>query len=479
MPPVETSVADIAVDSKRVICIRVESSQHIVATIEGKTLRRCLKHDGAPETVAFYPMQYANRLSTLRHYDYSSQCLSNACMEDLDSRESDRLRELIRKGNEKELDDLDDEALYKALGIASEATGTLRPTVTGLLLIGKAQRLQELLPTARATLQVLRGTKLIINEHSARPILETMENFEKNFRYYNTEDEFQHGLLRVGVPAFSPIAFREALVNAFCHRDYAILGDVRLVINDEELMISSHGGFIEGVGVHNILTVEPMGRNPSLALALKRIGLAEKSGRGIDRIFEGSINYGRPWPDYSGSSSQYVKVSILRAKPDMAFHALLERCNSTHSSPLSISALMILSALKEYRRLNIAKLAVMIQITENRVRSVVERLVEMGLVEATGSGNTRDYILSRDVYVYENNLAAYEKQLKSSVCINEEMILQYAEEHEGTFTSNEVAEFLGIERTRVTRIINLLVKEEKLKKLGNRRGARYYLASLE
>jgi len=43
------------------------------------------------------------------------------------------------------------------------------------------------------------------------------------------------------------------------------------------MTISSPGGFIEGVSWNNLLTVEPHGRNPALADALKRIGLAEES----------------------------------------------------------------------------------------------------------------------------------------------------------------------------------------------------------
>ena len=84
------------------------------------------------------------------------------------------------------------------------------------------------------------------------------------------------------------------MINAFCHRDYTMLGTVRVLIDDEGMTISSPGGFIDGVTLENLLTVEPHGKNPALADALKRIGLAEKTGRGIDRIYEGSIIYGRP-----------------------------------------------------------------------------------------------------------------------------------------------------------------------------------------
>ena len=38
--------------------------------------------------------------------------------------------------------------------------------------------------------------------------------------------------------------------------------------------------------------------------------LAEKTGRGIDRIYEGSIIFGRPWPDYTDSTSRTVKLFI-------------------------------------------------------------------------------------------------------------------------------------------------------------------------
>lgn len=117
-----------------------------------------------------------------------------------------------------------------------------------------------------------------------------LELFETNFDAWNPEHEMEEGLLRISAPEFSKRAFREALVNAFCHRDYTILGSVRVAIDDDGLTISNPGGFIEGVSIENLLTVEPHGRNKALADALKRIGLAEKTGRGIDRIFEGLIH---------------------------------------------------------------------------------------------------------------------------------------------------------------------------------------------
>lgn len=72
-----------------------------------------------------------------------------------------------------------------------------------------------------------------------------------------------------------------------------IIGTVRILIEHEGMTISSFGGLVEGVAEDNLLTVEPHGENPVLADVLRRIGLAEKTGRGIDIIYEEFIIYGR------------------------------------------------------------------------------------------------------------------------------------------------------------------------------------------
>ena len=161
------------------------------------------------------------------------------------------------------------------------------------------------------------------------------------------------------MPEFDKAAFREGLINAFCHRDYTMLGTVRVLIDDEGMTISSPGGFIDGVTLENLLTVEPHGKNPALADALKRIGLAEKTGRGIDRIYEGSIIYGRPWPDYSETTSTNVRLFIQRAKADDAFTKFIADEQNRLGKPLSIYALMILSLLKNEKRLTIERIAKM------------------------------------------------------------------------------------------------------------------------
>jgi ATP-dependent DNA helicase RecG len=119
-------------------------------------------------------------------------------------------------------------------------------------------------------------------------LLQTFQEVEQLFRARVSEKEIQVGLFRVPVPNFDRRAFREAFVNALVHRDYSRLGAVHVRLDNDGLSISNPGGFVEGITLQNLLVVAPRSRNPLLADVVKRIGLAERTGRGIDRIYAGT-----------------------------------------------------------------------------------------------------------------------------------------------------------------------------------------------
>lgn len=462
------------VNTLDVLKIIVPKSQAIIATADGKALKRRLKIDGTPENVPMYPYEFNTKLSELSLLDFSAQVILEANIEDLDSNERVRLREMIklRKG-ESSLLELSDEELDKALRLVKEYEGKLRPTVAGLLLIGKENRIRELIPTAESCFQVLEGTQIRLNEHFFKPLLATFEIFEKNMKAWNPERELDYGLVRVAIPEFAEQAFREGLVNAFCHRDYSMLGPVRLAINDEGLTISNPGGFIEGVNLHNLLTVEPRGRNPVLADSLKRIGLAERTGRGIDRIFEGSIIYGRPQPDYSESTDQYVKLFIPRAAPDLAFAKMIFDEEKRLGRALPINSLLILSILQTQRRISLTELAHKIHISEPRTQASVERLIESGLVEAIGNEKSRSYMLSANVYKRQNNMIGYVRQATSNTLNYEELVKNLAIEQQGYISRNDIKHLLHLNDNQAYYLLRKLTEKGlfSLEKKG--RSAKY------
>ena len=459
-----------------VLQIQIPMSKTIIATSDGKIQRRRLKPDGSPENVPMYPYEIPGRLSSLSQLDYSAQILLGATMDDLDGNERDRLRNIIkyRKGD-KTLLELTDEELDKALQLVKEEAGVLYPTVTGMLLLGKEDRIAELLPTAKAVFQVLEGTKVRKNEQTSKPLLATFEMFEEYMKAWNPEREMEYGLFRVPIPEFSEAAYREGLVNAFCHRDYTVIQAVRVAIEDEGLTISSPGGFIEGVNLKNLLTVESHGRNPVLADALKRIGLAEKTGRGIDRIFEGSIVFGRPLPDYSETTSTYVKLFIQRAEPDLAFTKMISNEENRLGRSLPINSLLILSALQSQRRLTIAEIAEVTNIGEIRAKAVVEKLVEAGLVDASGNNKARFYILSSKVYKEQDNIVGYVRQTGFDAVKYEAWIMELIQKQGGKITRDNVVELLNVTPPQAYRLLKKMSDKGRIKLVGNGRSAYYEL----
>ena len=459
-----------------VLQIQIPMSKTIIATSDGKIQRRRLKPDGSPENVPMYPYEIPGRLSSLSQLDYSAQILLGATMDDLDGNERDRLRNIIkyRKGD-KTLLELTDEELDKALQLVKEEAGVLYPTVTGMLLLGKEDRIAELLPTAKAVFQVLEGTKVRKNEQTSKPLLATFEMFEEYMKAWNPEREMEYGLFRVPIPEFSKAAYREGLVNAFCHRDYTVIQAVRVAIEDEGLTISSPGGFIEGVNLKNLLTVEPHGRNSVLADALKRIGLAEKTGRGIDRIFEGSIVFGRPLPDYSETTSTYVKLFIQRAEPDLAFTKMISNEENRLGRSLPINSLLILSALQSQRRLTIAEIVEVTNIGEIRAKAVVEKLVEAGLVDASGNNKARFYILSSKVYKEQDNIVGYVRQTGIDAVKYEAWIMELIQKQGGKITRDNVVELLNVTPPQAYRLLKKMSDKGRIKLVGNGRSAYYEL----
>lgn len=474
VPPIAVR-AEIITEEKDILKIEIPRSRAIVSTSSGKILRRRLKMDGTPEVVPMYSYEIPSRLSELGLLDFSAQPLPGATMKDLDPNQRVRLRKIIqnRQGGEKTLLALPDDELDIALRLVTEVGGKLIPTVTGMLLIGKEERIQALMPTAKSTFQVLEGTAVRMNEDSTKPLLEVFENYEMYLKAWNPERETEYGLLRIPIPEFDWAAFREGLVNAFCHRDYTMIGEVRVLIDDEGLIISNPGGFIDGVNLKNLLTVEPHGRNPALADAMKRIGLAEKTGRGIDRIYEGSIIFGRPWPDYSESTSRTVKLFIQRAKADLPFAKLVADEQNRQGKPLSIYTLMILSLLKNERRCNIDRMIEITNLSENKVRSAVENMIEMGLVEASGNGKNRSYILGKKIYREINESIQYVRQTDIDSIRYPELVLKLARTQNGIITKQDICDLLKITPSQAYSLIKKLQKENKIYLLNGGKYTKY------
>ncbi|MDR3121157.1 MAG: putative DNA binding domain-containing protein [Clostridiales bacterium] len=474
-----------------IAAIHVSKSRTIAATSSGKLLRRRLKMDGTPENVPLYPFEITTRLSGLGLLDFSAQPVPDASYSDLDPVERARLRGVIQNQNgESALLELGDEELDQALQFATRHEGVPTPTLTGMLMIGRPSRLRALTPTAETAIQIMRGTEVKFNETLTLPLLAAYERIIAHVKAWNQETELTDGLYRISVPDFDQRALREAIVNAFCHRDYSILGRVRIQIGDEGLTISNPGGFVEGVSIGNLLAAEPHGRNPALANALKRIGLAERTGRGVDRIFEGSLRYGKPMPDYSASSNVLVSVFFPRSQPDRAFTRMVADEQARTGQPLSIVSLLILNFLKGCGRRSETAHTISkgVNVSAAIISSTLEPLTQSGLIEVSGSDRNRAYSLNLPRYREfaatgaEVGTHRRKKTERPESAVppkeqnHEDMVLRLAKK-QGYVTRADAASLLRLSPPQAFRILRRLALKGSLALSGKGRYARYVPAA--
>lgn len=478
-PSLAVVVTPLSIGGVPVAHIAVPKAQGEVATTAGVYLRRRIKPDGQPECVAMLPHDRASRVSSFGLVDASAQIVAGATLADLDPLERERLRQCVQQyGGDRVLLELDDEALDGALGLTARLSdGNRAPTLTGLLLVGKEGALRELVSTHEFAFQVLEREAVGFNEFRRFPLLKALDWLETNFRPYNPEREIQVGLFRVPVPKVDMGAFREAVANALVHRDYHRLGAVHVRLDDEGLTISNPGGLVDGVTLANLLTTEPRPRNRALADAMKRVGIVERSGRGVDKIYRGMLRFGRPEPDYRRTDVQNVVLKLATVDADEAFLKLvIEQERKQQGRELPIDTLIALAALRELKRLSTEELATHIQREPAQAKRTLEALVEMGLVQAHGNARGRSYTLTAGVYQAEGDKAAYTRQVGFSALQHEQLVLNYVRQH-GLIKRADVMELCRLTEGQAKELLKRLRDEGKLIMEGAGRGSAYILGA--
>jgi ATP-dependent DNA helicase RecG len=130
-------------------------------------------------------------------------------------------------------------------------------------------------------------------------------------------------------PLYPPLALREALANAICHRDYSIGGgSVGIAVYDDRLEVTSSGTLHFGLTVEDLFRPhESLPWNPLIARVLYRRGVIEQWGRGTLKIVELVQEAGMPTPeieDVAGSVTIRFRPARYLA-PQRVAHDLTDR----------------------------------------------------------------------------------------------------------------------------------------------------------
>ncbi|MDA0190852.1 MAG: ATPase, partial [Proteobacteria bacterium] len=212
---------------------------------------------------------------------------------------------------------------------------------------------------------------------------------------------------------------------------------------------------------------------------MKRIGIVERSGRGVDKIYRGMLRFGRPEPDYSRTDGNSVVLRLATVAADEVFLQLVvEQERRQNGTPLPIDGLIALAVLRDLKRLDSEELARHIQRDTARARRTLEQLLEVGLVEAHGNSRNRSYTLSADIYRAKGDKLAYTRQVGFNQVQHPEMVLNYIRQH-GRIQRNEVMALCRLSEGQAKALLQRLKDDGRLVQHGARRWAFYTLGERE
>lgn len=145
------------------------------------------------------------------------------------------------------------------------------------------------------------------------------------------------------VPEYPEFSWKEALLNAIAHRDYAVEGaGAEIWLFEDRMEVISPGGLLGDLTLDEVLSLRRVhrSRNPRLVRVLVDIGVARDQGEGIPRMFAEMEDAFLPRPEIE-ASPRNVSVT-LRNTPTLttADREFVARLGSTDVSDEEFRALL-------------------------------------------------------------------------------------------------------------------------------------------
>lgn len=475
-PPLTIDIEELCVPEGTILLVRVPKGP------PGKacgTTKGLFKVRVGKNCMAMGPEEYQRRQVAAGTLDWSARSAGGVNISDLDRTEIDRIRKLIQANKpESELAHLDDEALVRALGIVKDD----RVTNAGALCAGSEKALQTYFPQHEVIyLYQETDTEIKARLNLKRPIFAILAQLTETINARNPIKTLKQGLFHIQIPSFPEEVFREAILNALCHRNYLEPGSVYVRHTPREMVVSNPGGFPEGITPENILTAEPKQRNRLLAEIFEKVGLVDRAGTGRRRIFIPSLAFGKKIPIYE-ADEHTVKLTIFDGSFDERMAAFVAR-RQREGLEISMEMLLLLSYLKEHPAIDTQAAARLLQRSPTRAKDILDQLCMEtdAMLERRGKKRGVTYYLSKNAAKDLIGKTTYTRIKGVEPYRYREMIRNYVEDH-GSISNREARSLLGFgdspsDQVKMSRLLSSLCgKGGFLKRVGNGPARRYVLA---
>lgn len=410
------------------------------------------------------PEEIRRRIYEETGFDFSGSVCAAADMSDLDENaiEAFRTRWIEKSGN-KRLGSLSAEQLLRDC----EAVTEDGITYAALALFGKRKSLGKYLPQAEIIFEYR-------SSEASGPASQREEFRVGFFACYdrlwelinlrNNKQHYQEGFFVYDIPTFNERVVREAILNAVSHRNYQMGGSVFIRQYQDRLVVESPGGFPNGISLDNILDRQ-VPRNRRIAEILALCGLVERSGQGMNLIYELSIKEAKQLPDFVGTDDSFVSIILNGLVIDKNMLSVINKIGNEQLEILSTSDFLVIHAL--YHEMGL---------TES-LKSRLKRLTDLGIVEHTGRNK---YVLARSLYSAVGKSGVHTRMVGLDRETNKELLLKHIRNNgrEGTPLKELYQVLPGHNRGQLQVLVRELRKEGRIFCEGNTNAARWFSAEL-
>ncbi len=385
--------------------------------------------------------------------DFTRQSVSGLSLKELDKGALDVFKKMwAQKSNREDFLKYPNEKILQSVGLLDDDGFKY----ASLILFGTESALIKHLPDAEIIYEWRQDSAKVNYDYRKTwkiGFFSVFEDIWKTINDRNIRIPFQEGLIQREVLAFSEKPIREAILNAVAHRDYSIKGgSIFIKASSENFRIESPGGFPDGVTQENILH-KTFWRNRVIAEVFEKANLVERSGQGVDDIFNFTIEEGKGSPNYSESDSQSVTLDIPAQVKDKQFVLYLEKVANNKQITFSTEELLELEKIRSSDGLSKIKFK--------------DKFLGLGIVERVGKTSGSRYILSHDYYQYEKKPGNYTRIRGISRDKCKELILKHIKTNKKkTMTNHFYDTFPELKPKDISNILQELKRDNKIKFTG-------------
>lgn len=269
------------------------------------------------------------------------------------------------------------------------------------------------------------------------------------------------GVRRYDLPKIPEVVLREAIANAVAHRKYEEFGrSVRVEVRPDAVVVISPGGLPEPVTVENIREAQSA-RNLMVLKFLRRFDVAEDNGRGVD-VMQDEMTEALLDPPEFEDQGHAVKVTLpIRgaiSPQERAWVLEVERRGA-----LAADDRITLVHAARGEALTNARVRELLGADSRDARASLKRLRDAGFLRQIGQRGGATYLLASRVR------APVSFRLSPSDL--EDFVVSLAEDE--PLTNARVRSATGLDRPETLRVLDKLVREGRLRRVGEKRGTRY------